>query len=145
VTNLWPPTWPDGNDVEVMTMDALERAFRGATRQFEREHTTPYIWERPECFRIANVTWETGLDLSKSHRFTVDYAEDLAFVSRVYHELCSAQRPIFPLSEILELLEMKPEIAEINARFRGHSWHLAHAAELRRFRADSAGVSWRIG
>jgi len=145
VSNLYPPSWPDGNDVEVMTMDALACAFQNAHRTFEREHTTPFIWERPDRFRIANVAWETGRDLSKSHRFTVDYAQDFALVSRVYQQLCAAQRPVFPLSEVLELLEMKPEIAQINAEFSGQSWHAAHIAELTRFRADGAGVSWGLG
>jgi spore coat polysaccharide biosynthesis protein SpsF len=145
VSNLYPPSWPDGNDVEVMTMDALACAFQNAHRTFEREHTTPFIWERPERFRIANVIWETGRDLSKSHRFTVDYAQDYAFVSRVYQELCSAQRPVFSLSEVLELLAMKPDITRINAEFCGQSWHSAHLAELTRFRADGAGVSWGLG
>ena len=144
VTNLYPPSWPDGNDVEVMTMAALECAFREAVRPFEREHTTPFIWERPERFRIANVSWETGLDYSKSHRFTVDYAEDLAFVSRVYQELCSAERPVFGLSEILALLDARPEIARQNAQFCGQSWHLAHADELRHVRPSGSGVSWRV-
>ena len=91
------------------------------------------------------MAWETGLDLSKSHRFTVDHAQDFAFVSRVYQELCTAQRPVFSLSNVLELLEMKPEIARINAEFAGQSWHAAHLAELTRFRAAGAGVSWELG
>ena len=143
VTNLYPPTWPDGNDVEVMTMEALACAFHNADRAFEREHTTPFIWEHPERFRIANVIWETGFDFSKTHRFTVDHAEDYAFVSRVYRELCSPGRPIFSLREILRLLEDEPEIAKLNAQYRGESWHLAHAAELRHFRPEGAGVTWR--
>jgi spore coat polysaccharide biosynthesis protein SpsF len=143
VTNLYPPSWPDGNDVEVMTMEALACAFQNADRLFEREHTTPFIWERPERFRIANVTWETGFDFSKTHRFTVDHAEDYGFVNRVYRELCSAQRPVFSLFEILRLLEDQPEIAQLNSQYRGESWHLAHAAELRHFRPEGAGVTWR--
>jgi len=136
VTNLCPGTWPDGNDVEVMTLSALEVAFHTAIQPFEREHTTPFIWERPERFRIFNVRWETGLDYSKSHRFTVDHPEDLAFVSRVYEELCTSQQPVFSLASILELLEAKPEISALNARYRGQSWHRAHLSELRHFRAN---------
>jgi spore coat polysaccharide biosynthesis protein SpsF len=143
VTNLAPPTWPDGNDVEVMTMEALACAFQNAGRAFEREHTTPYIWERPERFRIANVAWETGFDFSKTHRFTVDHDGDYRFVSHVYRELCSAQRPVFSLTEILALLADRPELGQLNAQYRGQSWHLAHASELRHFRAEGAGVTWR--
>jgi len=143
VTNLYPPTWPDGNDVEVMAMKALDCAFHQAVRPLEREHTTPFIWERPERFRIANVRWETGLDYSKSHRFTVDHPEDYAFVARVYRELCTSERPVFSLPEILELLDDKPEIARLNAQFHGQSWHSAHENELVHFRRETTSVTER--
>ncbi|HEX3773270.1 MAG TPA: glycosyltransferase family protein [Polyangiaceae bacterium] len=139
VTNLNPPTWPDGNDVEVMTFEALETAFREATRPLEREHTTPFIWENPERFRIENVRWESGLDYSKSHRFTVDHAQDFSFVSRIYDALCTPLQPLFSLREILDLLRDRPEIYELNAPLRGQSWHLAHAAELKHFYRSSEG------
>ena len=140
VTNLAPPTWPDGNDVEVMSMAALECAFQEAVRPLEREHTTPFIWEHPERFRIGNLRWGAGLDYSKSHRFTVDHPEDYEFVARVYQELCTPSRPVFSLPEILELLEEKPEIERLNARFQGQSWHLAHLRELRHFRPAESHV-----
>jgi len=73
VTNLQPGTYPDGNDVEVMPMGVLETAWREATADHEREHTTPFIWERPDRFRIQHVAWETGLDYSSTHRWTIDY------------------------------------------------------------------------
>ena len=48
VSNLHPATYPDGNDVEVMSFKTLETAWKEAQKDFEREHTTPYIWEHPE-------------------------------------------------------------------------------------------------
>ena len=51
VSNLHPATYPDGNDVEIMKFDALERSWKEATTDFQREHTTPYIWDNPEIFR----------------------------------------------------------------------------------------------
>ncbi len=50
-------------------MPALETAWREARRPLEREHTTPFLWENPDRFRIGNVTWETGQDYSMSHRW----------------------------------------------------------------------------
>src|SRR5580698_9504752 len=87
VSNLHPATWPDGNDVEIMTFSALEQAWRQADRPLEREHTTPFIWERPALFRIGNVTMEGGLDYSMTHRFTIDYAADYQFIRAVFEEL----------------------------------------------------------
>lgn len=143
VTNLHPPSWPDGNDVEVMPLAVLEQAAAEAIRPFEREHTTPFIWDNPERFRIGNVSWGSGRDLSKTLRLTVDYAEDYELVAGIYAELWSPGRPVFALQEILELLQSKPELARINARWSGQSWHLAEVAQLRSVILGSRGLEWR--
>ncbi len=87
VSNLHPASYPDGNDVEVIPMNILETGWREAKKDFEREHTTPFFWENHKRFRIGNVVWETGLDYSMSHRFTIDYPEDFEFIKTVYEEL----------------------------------------------------------
>jgi len=131
VGNLHPPTFPDGNDVEVMPMGVLETAWLEARRELEREHTTPFIWERPERFRIGNVEWGTGLDYSMSHRWTIDYSEDYFFVEQVYDHLWSQANPGFSIQEILRLLSDRPEIAAINAKYAGVNWYRHHLDELR--------------
>ena len=130
VSNLHPATWPDGNDVEIMTFSALEQAWREADRPMEREHTTPFIWDRPERFRIGNVAMEDGCDLSMTHRFTIDYAADYAFISTVFDELYPSN-PFFGVGDILALLEARPEIYAINAQFAGVNWYRHHLTELR--------------
>jgi len=131
VSNLHPPSWPDGNDVEVVTFAALGQAFRAAAAPHEREHTTPYVWDRPERFRIGNVAWETGLDLSMTHRFTLDYPDDYAFVAAVYDALWTPSRPVFPLADILSLLEARPDLRDRNARYAGVNWYRHHLDALR--------------
>lgn len=136
VSNLHPPSWPDGNDVEVMSREALERAAREAARPFEREHTTPYLWEHPERFRLGNVRWSTGLDLSMTHRFTIDYADDYRFLERVVAALHrSGERP-FGAREVLAHLEAHPEVHALNARLAGVNWYRHHLHELRRVTPD---------
>jgi spore coat polysaccharide biosynthesis protein SpsF len=129
-SNLHPASYPDGNDVEAMSMDALAMAWREAERPMEREHTTPFLWERPERFRLANVAWETGLDYSLTHRWTLDYLEDYHFIRRVYEKLYPG-RPGFGLGDILDLLAQKPEIAALNARYAGVNWYRHHLHELK--------------
>jgi spore coat polysaccharide biosynthesis protein SpsF len=143
VTNLHPPTWPDGNDVEVAPLSVLEAAWREAQRPFEREHTTPFIWEQPERFRLLNVTSDLGRDLSKSHRFTIDYREDYELIARVYDALYRAERPLFSLTDILGLLERRPELQKLNARWAGQSWHLGHLDELGSVAWGPGGLGWR--
>ena len=141
VSNLHPPSWPDGNDVEVMTFAALEQAHRSASAPHEREHTTPFLWDRPERFRVGNVTWETGLDLSMTHRFTLDYPDDYAFVAAVYEALWRRDRPVFPLADILALLEERPELRETNARYAGVNWYRHHLSDLRTVPASATRFS----
>jgi spore coat polysaccharide biosynthesis protein SpsF len=141
VSNLHPPSWPDGNDVEVMTFAALEQAFRTAAAPHEREHTTPFLWDQPERFRVGNVEWGTGLDLSLTHRLTLDYPDDYALVAAVYEALWRKERPVFSLSEILALLEERPALRETNARYAGVNWYRHHLSELRTVPASATRAS----
>ncbi len=130
VSNLHPATYPDGNDVEVIKMNALKIAWQNARLPFEREHTTPYIWENPDMFKIGNVTWETGLDYSMTHRFTIDYEEDYIFIKTIYDELYK-NNPRFGLTDILYLLQLKPHLKDINFKYNGVNWYRHHLKELR--------------
>ena len=131
VSNLHPATWPDGNDVEIMPLAVLETAWREAVKPLEREHTTPFIWDQPERFRVCNIAWETGLDYSESHRFTLDYEEDYQLIRAVYEQLWEPAHPIFPLADILALLDARPEIRNLNARHLGVTWYRNHPGELK--------------
>lgn len=135
VSNLHPATWPDGNDVEVMTMACLEKVWKEAAKPMELEHTTPYIWENPQKFKIGNVAWTAGKDYSMSHRFTIDYPEDYLFINRVYEELYP-QNPGFSCEDIVALIEAKPEIYQINQQFAGVNWYRHHLDELKTINAD---------
>lgn len=130
-SNLHPATYPDGNDVEVFTFNALEHAWQDADKDFEREHTTPFVWERPELFRIVNVDCEGGVDYSMTHRWTIDYPEDYELIRRVYDELWLMERPLFSMNDIINLLLQQPEIAAINARYTGVNWYRKHLNTLR--------------
>jgi spore coat polysaccharide biosynthesis protein SpsF len=133
VTNLLPPTWPDGNDVEVMRRDALELAWREADRPFQREHTTPFIWDQPERFRIANVTaasWARP-ELPATHRLTIDYPEDYRLICAVFEALHVEGAAPFSVEAIVSFLDAHPEVRALNARYGGSSWMDKHRGELR--------------
>lgn len=135
LSNLHPGTWPDGNDVEIMPFDQLELADREATRELEREHTTPFFWENPQRFRVGNVLWPAGRDLSMSHRFTIDYPEDYAFIAAVYEALFDRRRLVgsapFSLDDILQLVEKRPDIRALNEKYAGVNWYRHHLGDLK--------------
>ena len=129
-SNLHPQSYPDGNDVEVIPMDVLLQAHAEAAQPHEREHTTPFIWDQPDRFRLRNLVWETGRDCSRTHRFTVDYPEDFDFITAVYNELWSTARPVFTLEDIMTLLAARPDIHALNARYLGVNWYRDHLDRL---------------
>ena len=135
VSNLHPPTYPDGNDVEVIAMPALTQAWHKATRQLEREHTTPYLWENPDQFQLRNVVWETGLDYSMTHRWTIDYLEDYHFIKAIYEALFPGN-PLFGLNDILALLQQQPHIVTINNQYAGVNWYRHHLDDLTTITSD---------
>jgi spore coat polysaccharide biosynthesis protein SpsF len=77
-------TYPHGLDTEVMRRSALEQACREATDPYEREHVTPFIYRRPDLFKLAYLSQSPS---RANLRWTVDFPEDLAFVRDVYERL----------------------------------------------------------
>lgn len=120
--NLRPASWPDGNDVEVVSLAALRTAAREATQPFDREHTTPYLWSQPERFRLGNVRWNSGLDLSRTRRWVVDWPEDYAFVCAIYERLARTHGSCFGVQPILRLLEREPSLLALNAAHLGYDY-----------------------
>ena len=109
VSNTIKPTYPEGLDVEVFSFDTLERAWQEAGKPSEREHATPYIWNHPELFRLANVENDENL----SHlRWTLDTEADLRFTREVYARIYHGQ--VFLMKDILALLHTEPELEQIN-------------------------------
>lgn len=112
VSNVEPPTYPDGLDTEVVSAEALERAWREARLPSEREHVTTYIRSGAHGFRTRNVVHRTDLS---ALRFTVDEPRDLAFVRAVYDELAPDGHRIFGMREVLGLLGARPDLSKLNA------------------------------
>jgi spore coat polysaccharide biosynthesis protein SpsF len=77
-------TYPHGLDAEVIRPECLYDANELATDPYEREHVTPYVYRRPEHFRLAGVARHKSL---AQLRWTVDLPPDLAFVREVYAKL----------------------------------------------------------
>ena len=113
-SNINPPTFPDGLDVEVFCFSALLTAWREAKLVSEREHVTPYLRNHPEKFSAHNVTH--GTDLS-ALRWTLDEPADYALLQRLVAEL-DRNQPEFHLADVLQVLAVHPEWQELNRDFQ---------------------------
>lgn len=120
--NTVPPEkscFPDGSDVEVFSMCALERAHAECLDPHDREHVTFYFWKYDNGFKTVQLGNE--IDYSK-YRLTVDYPEDLEVVSFIMGELEQENMP-GSLDEIIEILKSNPSIMELNAHhYFGEGW-----------------------
>lgn len=84
-SNTHPSTWPDGLDVEVFSMAALERAQREADLPSEREHVTR--WMRANASQLKTETLICPLPDLHRRRWTLDTADDLARIRRIAERL----------------------------------------------------------
>lgn len=130
VTNISPGTFPDGLDVEGCTFSALEKAWKVADKDYQREHTFPYVWENPQLFKIKNFTnpIESEQNMFMTHRWTLDYAEDFEFIQTVFEHF--KNHFAFTMTDVLELLKQKPQIAKINSKFAGVNWYRNEQSDL---------------
>lgn len=110
-SNTLEPTYPDGQDVEIMRHEALEKAWRSARWSSEREHVTAYIRKHPKTFRLKNLALKPNLS---SCRWTLDEVSDLRFLNAVFSALYRRDR-LFGMDAVLGLLRRKPELTRLNS------------------------------
>jgi spore coat polysaccharide biosynthesis protein SpsF len=108
-SNALQRTYPRGLDTEVMTREALARAWREAHMPYQRSHVTPYLYENPDRFTLLAV--KGPVDFS-DHRWTLDTPEDLAFIRAVYDRFDNDDT--FTWHDVLLVLQREPELVELN-------------------------------
>ena len=108
VSNVNPPTYPDGLDVEVFSFSALEDAWKGAETLFDCEHVTPYILNSGK-FEIENVC--NNIDFS-DERWTVDEIEDYEVVKSIFDHF--SPKIDFSWLKVMQLRKIDPNIFSKN-------------------------------
>jgi len=119
LTNTFPPTFPDGLDVEIFSFKTLQKIVRKAKLSSDKEHVTSYIRNHPKEFRIFN--YENINDLSK-FRWTVDEKEDLVFVKKIYNKM--KPNVDFSMQSILKIISKEPNISKINSKISRNEGYL---------------------
>ena len=106
---------PVGLDCEIMRADVLREAAAEAEDPYEREHVTPFIYRRPDRYRLAR------LDSAENHgalRWTVDTPDDFAFAEAVYRALHPAD-PAFTSADVLGFVRSRPDLMTLGGEPRG--------------------------
>ncbi len=119
------PSFPNGIGAAAFSFRCLDIAHREATDPAEREHVTPFIFWRPERFRLDCVRNDS--DCSRQ-RWTVDTPEDFELMRRIIEHLYP-ENPHFGWREVLRLLQEHPEWQSINAHVRQKQVLHTHSKE----------------
>ena len=114
VSNIDPPTWPDGLDCEVIKSTALRVAAQEATRAAQREHVTPFI--RNNRARFSSETLIAPLPGLAKERWTLDTPSDLEFLRAVASRLPAGRAPSF--LDVLDVLDRHPNLSKDQPRNR---------------------------
>jgi len=107
-SNIDPPSYPDGLDIEVFTFTALEKSSEKTSDLFDREHVTPYLRNSGE-FKTGSMLFSEDLS---ALRWTVDEISDFNVVDRIFEHF--SPRIDFSWLDVLELQRESPELFSAN-------------------------------
>jgi spore coat polysaccharide biosynthesis protein SpsF len=113
-SNSLTRTYPHGLDVEVFNFNVLEKAYKNTTKEYEKEHVTPYINRNPQIFKINEIKAPKEL-YAPDIRITLDTEEDYALLCAVYDYLYPKNK-YFNAYDIVNLFNEKPWLKLINKK-----------------------------
>lgn len=110
LSNTIKRTYPRGYDIEIFTFSSLEKSYINAKKEYEREHVTPYIYDKRNNF--LKLSFENTEDYSK-YRVTLDTIEDYTVIKSIFENLYY-KNPYFKLNDVVQYLNDNLHIADIN-------------------------------
>ena len=107
-------TYPLGMHVEIMTIEALEKAHKQCKNFALREHVTPYIYQNPQKFNLLGIQSEKN----NSHvRLTIDYPEDIVFINKVIDKIKAYEKED-TVANVLKLLAQEDDLRIYNQHIK---------------------------
>ena len=114
VSNVVVPSFPDGMDVQVFSLETLRRSEALTSHRLDREHVTRHIRMHPEIFTRINVIAPEAL--KRPHfSVTVDVDSDFEIVRLILERLYRPTKP-FSCADLVIFLDAHPEVAQLNSR-----------------------------
>jgi glutamate-1-semialdehyde aminotransferase len=111
-SNVNPPTFPDGMDVEIFKFSALKEAYTKAKLVSEREHVTPFIINNKKFKKFNLQNFEDNSSL----RLTLDEKEDFILIQKIIKSFKNNIH--FNLKNILDLYKKNKDFFSINSHIK---------------------------
>lgn len=104
-----PPVLEDGWDTEVFSFNALHTAYKEATKNFEKEHVTPYI-KNSGKFKCVFQKYIAGNP--HSYKLSMDNENDYKLIQIIFNHFYP--NILFEVNDVIKLLQEQPHLLEIN-------------------------------
>ena len=111
-SNVNPPTFPDGMDIEIFKFSALKEAYTKAKLVSEREHVTPFIINNKKFKKFNLQNFEDNSSL----RLTLDEKEDFILIQKIIKIFKNNFH--FNLKNILDLYKKNKKFFAINSHIK---------------------------
>ena len=131
-SNINPPTFPDGLDVEVIKLSALKKSYENITSKFDREHVTTHIISSGIFSKFNIINDQNLSDL----RLTVDNPEDFEVIKNVFENF--DPDIYFDLKDILLLKDKQPDLFLANSEIKRNQGHIMNTGQKLWMRAKKA-------
>ncbi len=99
VTNVFPRSFPKGQSVEVVAVEALERAAAASTDPADREHVTRHLYRHSDRFRIRNFAHDRN---EGDMQLSVDTGDDFELFSAMVAQMTRPHWD-YGVNELIEL------------------------------------------
>ena len=109
--NYEPPTYPEGFDINIISMQALSTAHLLAIAPSQRVHPFSFLSFHRELFKIGNFEM-SGHNLSRFH-WSLDFPEDVTFIRAVLEELDRRDGEV-TITEVLTLIDQSKRIQDLH-------------------------------
>ena len=113
---MCPPSYIDGNDIEIMSFNTLKKLYQNAKNKFDKEHVTTDLRRNINRYKFKNFS--TKKNYSLEFRNTLDYKEDLIVIKEIILKLGFNAS----YDEILQFLINNKKISNINKKHIGTMW-----------------------
>ena len=105
--------------VEVFSFISLEKAWKNAKLNSEKEHVTPYIIKNPKYFKLGCIQNNENFS---NIRLTVDHKEDFELVKNIIENI--TLNKFYKMSEIVEYIKKDDSILTLNSKFNFNEGYL---------------------
>ena len=117
ITNVLPPSWPDGLDLNVFNKKILFEACNNAVLKSDKEHVVPWMWRNSQlqkCKKFKGYNYKSTKDYS-SMRWTLDSQSDFLFFKKLSLYLSLKELETMSFEDFISFFKKNKNLVKINA------------------------------